>query len=591
MRRLRGTVGLLLLPLLLPLLLIVAAPAQAARREQPRLVLLVVMDQFRQDYWARFGSAFLKAAPSGAAGLKTSLPGAGGKKAVSPGTSVVSGGLNLLLKGGAVFANCHYRHAVTLTAPSHATLATGTSPNAHGIIGNGWFDRAGGRYTTAGRDPVTKLLGAEAASAGASPRWLIGSTLGDELHRATGGRARVISISPKARAAILLGGRRATAAYWLDSKTFHAISSTYYMKELPGWVREFNRQSWAEQYAGKRWTPVDEPNGNPFLTFPQATNSAERRRLAHAIRWSPFLTEVQFALARAAVEHEGLGRGPATDLLALSVSAIDLVGHVYGPDAPQTRDAILRADRNLAEFLGFLEQRIGLRHVWIALSTDHGVAPIPELARQRGLDAGRVSYQEVVQKVETRLRQVYAASPDSSSGAANPKWVVNYSVPHLYLNHALVRKHRLNPDEVARCAAEALLELPGLAAVFTRAELTGCRPGPELSGKVCLSYHPDRGGDLYLVFKRYWMNELSAIPKGTTHGSPHDYDTHVPLILWGRPFRAGTYEAPVSPADLPVTLAAALGIRAPSLATGRVLTKALKRETRNPKSDESRPVH
>ena len=581
MRRLRGTVRLVLLLLLLPLLLIVAAPAQAARREQPRLVLLVVMDQFRQDYWARFGSAF----------LKTSLPGAGGKKAASPGTSVVSGGLNLLRKGGAVFANCHYRHAVTLTAPGHATLATGASPNAHGIIGNGWFDRAGGRYTGADRDLTTKLLGAEPASAGASPLWLIGSTLGDELHRATGGRARVISIAPKARAAILLGGRRATAAYWLDSKTFHAISSTYYMKELPGWVQDFNRQSWAEQYGGKRWAPVDKPNGNPFLTFPQATNSAERLKLARAIRWSPFLTEVQFALARAAVEHEELGRGPTTDLLALSVSAIDLVGHVYGPDAPQTRDAVLRADRNLAEFLGFLEHRIGLRHVWIALSADHGVAPMPERARREGLGAGRVAYQDVVRKVETRLRHLYAARSGSSSSAANQKWVLNYSVPHLYLNHALVRKHRLNPDEVARRAAEALLKLPGLAAVYTRAELTGCRPGPEMPGKVCLSYHPDRGGDLYLVFKRYWMNELSTIPKGTTHGSPHDYDTHVPLILWGRPFRAGTYEAPVSPADLPVTLAAALGIRAPSLATGRVLTKALKRETRNPKSDESRPVH
>ena len=573
MRRLRGTVGLLLL--------VVAAPAQAPRQEQPRLVLLVVMDQFRQGYLARFRSAFLKTAPSGA----------GGKKAASPGTSVVSGGLNLLLKGGAVFANCHYRHAVTLTAPGHATLVTGASPNAHGIISNGWFDRARGRYTGADRDPTTKLLGAKSASAGASPRWLIGSTLSDELHRATGGRARVIAIAPKSRSAILLGGRRTTAAYWLDPKTLHAISSTYYMKELPGWVRDFNRQSWAEQYAGRRWTPVDKPDGNPFLTFPQATSSAERLKLARAIRYSPFLTEIQFALARAAVEHEGLGRGPTTDLLALSVSAIDLVGHVYGPDAPQTRDAVLRANRNLAEFLGFLEQRIGLRHVWIALSADHGVAPMPEQARREGLDAGRVSHRDVVQKVETRLRRHYAASSGSSSGAANQKWVVNYSVPHLYLNHALVRKHRLNPAKVAGRAAEALLELPGLAAVFTRAELTGCRPGPELPGKVCLSYHPERGGDLYLVFKRYWMNELSAIPKATTHGSPYDYDTHVPLILSGRPFRAGTYEAPVSPADLPVTLAAALGIRTPSLATGRVLTEALRSETRNPKSDESRPVH
>ena len=571
MRRFRGTVGLLLL--------VLVAPAQAARREQPRLILLVVMDQFRQDYLTRFRSAFLKTAPAGAAGLGSA----------SPGGSAVSGGLNLLLEDGAVFANCHYRHSVTVTAPGHATLATGASPNTHGIISNGWFDRVRGRYTTAGHDPATNLLGATSTSPGTSPRWLIGSTLGDELHRATKGRARVISISYKARSAVLAAGKQATAAYWLDPKTLSAISSNYYMRALPGWVRRLNVRDWAKQYGGKPWIPVDNPDGKPFLIFPKATNSAERMKLVRAIIYSPFLTDIEFALARAAVEHERLGRGPATDLLVLNTSAIDLVGHISGPDSPQTRDAILRADRGLAEFLQFLEERIGLRNVWIAFSADHGVAPIPELARQRGLDAGRVPRQKVVQRIESRLRQLYPASLDSNS-TANPKWVVGYPVPHLYLNQALIRERRLNPDEVARRAAEALLKLPGLAAVFTRAELIGCRPGPELPGKVCRSYHPDRGGDLYLVFKRYWMSG-AANAKGTTHGSPYCYDTHVPLILWGHPFRAGTYEAPVSPADLPVTLAAALGIRAPSLATGRVLTEALKREIRNPKSDDPRPVH
>ena len=587
MRWFRGTVGLLLLPLHL----IVAAPAQAARQEQPRLILLVVMDQFRQDYLTRFRSAFLKAAPYGAAGLKAAPAGAAGQKAGSPGGSAVSGGLNLLLEGGAVFANCHYRHALTVTAPGHATLATGAFPNVHGIISNGWFDRVRGRYTTAGHDPATKLLGATSASAGASPRWLIGSTLGDQLHRATKGRARVISISYKARSAVFTAGKQATAAYWLDPKTLSAISSTYYMRDLPDWVRRLNVRDWVAQYGGKPWTPVDDSNGKPFLIFPKATNSAERVKLVRAISHSPFLTDIEFGLARAAVEHEQLGRGPATDLLVLNPSAIDLVGHVYGPDARQTRDAVLRADRSLAGFLRFLEERIGLRHVWIAFSADHGVAPIPEIARQRGLDAGRVSKREVSGKIETRLNQLYGARSDRTSGKAKPRWVVDYPVPHLYLNQALIRERRLNPDEVARRAAEALLKLPGLAAVFTRAALIDCRPGSELLGKVCRSYHPDRGGDLYLVFKRHWMSGLAGSSKGTTHGSPYCYDTHVPLILWGHPFRAGTYEAPVSPADLPVTLAAALGIRAPSLATGRVLTEALKRETQNPKSDDPRPVH
>ncbi len=541
--------ALLALVFLVPTLF--SAPATGPQR--PRLVLLLVMDQFRQEYLVRHRASF------------------------------VPGGFNLLLERGAVFSNCHYLYASTLTAPGHTVIATGSYPNASGIIGNEWFDRASGRYTTAERDPAEKLLGAEKASPGASPRWLIGSTLADELRLATGGQGRVISISGKARSAILPGGKGANAAYWFEEDTLYAISSSYYAKDLPGWVKQFNAQNWAEQSSGKPWGPADRPNAEPFTTFPKATDAAERRKLARAVTESPFATDAQFALARAAVENEKLGSGPATDLLALSVSAIDKVGHDFGADSPRTRDTILRADRAIAEFLRFLDSRIGLDHVWIGFSADHGIAPMPEVAQQVRLDAGRVPNQAVVRKIETTLSQVYRASQAGDSGAsaggasnsAAEKWVENYSVPHLYLNQAVIRKRQLDSAEVARRAADAVLELGSFAAVFTRAELAGCRPGPDLLGKVCLSYHQERGGDLYLVFKPFWMYELSDNPKGVAHGTPYSYDTHVPLILFGAPFRAGAYYAPASPADLAVTLAAALGINAPALATGRVLAEAL----------------
>jgi len=545
---------LFLLFLLAPL-----AAAPAPTPERPRLVLLLVMDQFRQEYLVRHRASF------------------------------TSGGFNLLLERGAVFANCHYAYATTLTAASHAVIATGAYPNATGIIGNEWFDRASGRHTTAERDPREKLLGAESASPGVSPHWLIGSTLADELRLAGGGQARVISISPKARSAVLLGGMGANAAYWFDGKTVHAVSSTYYMDELPSWVLEFNAENRAEQYAGKPWVPVDNPKGEPFLVFPKAAGPSERQELAEQIIDSPFAMEIQFALARAAVEKEKLGSGRATDLLALSLSSIDEVGHILGPDAPGTRDTILRADRAVADFLRFLDRRIGLANVWVAFSADHGIAPLPEVAQQYRLRAGRVSRQTVVEQIESKLNQAYAVSPGQPAGGAEEKWVVYYSPPHLYLNQKRIRQRRLDAAQVARRAAEALLELEGIGAVFTRAELAGCRGGTDLLGKVCLAYYFERGGDLFVVFQPYWMHELSDHPKGTWHGTHYSYDTHVPLLLWGAPFRAGIYYTPSSPADLSVTLAAALGINAPPLATGRVLAEALQPAANNSKSQIRNP--
>ncbi|MGH8245825.1 MAG: alkaline phosphatase family protein, partial [Gammaproteobacteria bacterium] len=193
----------------------------AAPTERPRLVLVLMLDQFRQEYMVRYRAQF------------------------------VPGGFRYLLERGAVFANCNYPYTSTLTAPGHAVIATGAYPNAHGVIGNEWFDRASGRETKADRDVNEKLVGTPPDSPGASPHWLIGSTLADELRLATTGRSRAIGISPKGRSAILMVGKSANAAYWFDNATLHAISSTFYMKELPGWVRRFNAQDWAAKYASK----------------------------------------------------------------------------------------------------------------------------------------------------------------------------------------------------------------------------------------------------------------------------------------------------------------------------------------------------
>jgi predicted AlkP superfamily pyrophosphatase or phosphodiesterase len=506
---------------------------------KPRLILLLVMDQFRQDFLDRHRAAF------------------------------VPGGFRLLIERGAVFANCNYQYATTLTAPGHAVISTGSYPMSNGIIGNDWYDPASGSMTTSDRDSGVKLLGAANDSPGSSPHWLVGSAFGDELRLASNGRSRVLAISVKARAAVLPGGKGANAAYWLDPDTLHAISSTYYMKDLPEWVKQFNARDRVAEYAGKPWKPVDNAKGEAFKTFPQAANAAGRSAVGHQVTDSAFVTDIEFALARAAIEHEKLGAGPATDFLSVSVSATDLVGHIYGPDAPETRDAILRADRAIAALLRFVDVRVGLANVWVVLTADHGVAPRAEVANRFGQQAGRVPDQQVIDKVEQALNAAYPPA------AVQEKWVTGYSSPWVFLNHRMIRARELNEAEVARKAAQALLELGGFSAAFTPADLAGCRPAADLLGEVCRGYYAPRAGDVYLVFQPYWIYGMKNAPQGAGHGTPYSYDTHVPLILMGNAFRPGTYYTAASPADIAVTLAVALGINAPALAAGRVLDEAL----------------
>lgn len=516
-----------------------AAPAAAAARK-PRVILLIILDQFRQDFLEQHRASF------------------------------VPGGFRLLLERGAVFENCNYLYSTTLTGPGHAVISSGSYPMSNGIVANSWYDRASRTVTTSDRDTSVKLLGAEKDAPGSSPHWLVGSAFSDELRMASGGRSRVLAIAAKARSAVLPGGKSANAAYWFDSDTLHAVSSTYYQKELPEWVKRFNARDHVADYAGKPWKPVDSAKAEPFQTFPQAADAAGRRGVAQRVYDSPFITDLEFALARAAVENEKLGSGAATDFLSISISATDFVGHIYGPDAPQTRDTILRADRDIAELLRFLDARLGLANVWVALTADHGVAPRAEFAKEYGLDAGRVADEQIVQAVEKALDQAYPAAVGRGE-----KWVRFYEFPYVFLNHERIAARRLNEAEATRHAAQALLDLPGIAAAFTPADLAGCQPSPELIGEVCRANYPPRAGNVYLVFKPYWIYDLKDAPKGTGHGTPYSYDTHVPLILMGSAFRAGSYYSAASPADLVVTLAAALGINRPALSTGQVLAEAL----------------
>jgi arylsulfatase A-like enzyme len=521
------------LALVLPLLLAAVPQAQApsAGAPQVRLVLLIAADQFRPDYLARFG------APT--AGFRT------------------------LMTRGAVFTDAHLEHGITVTAVGHATMLSGATPMVSGIIDNAWYDRATKANVESITDTTVQIVGADTdGGVGASPRRLLSTTLGDQLKLASSaapGSAhapRVIGVSLKDRSAILPAGHAADAAYFARSGRF--VTSTYYRPALPAWVEAINARRIPEGYAGKRW--VFEGGEH---TFPAEVGTA----LNTAVATSPVGNELVLAMARAAIEHERLGQRGVTDVLTVSFSSNDSVGHKYGPESPEVRDITRHTDRQIQQLLDEVDRRVGLAHTLVAFTTDHGVAPLPDASAALRLPGGRFKAQAVRDAVQTALDATFG------TGA----WIERATLPHVYLDHALLASRGVNAVEARRVAADAAAAVPHVARVYTRdAILAGAVTGDQISQRVTRGYHRARSGDLHVVLEPLWTTAVD----GTSHGTPYNYDSHIPLVLMGPGVAAGTYHERVALNDLAPTLATLLGIEPPSGSQGRVLQVALRQGPR-----------
>ncbi|PYP82115.1 MAG: hypothetical protein DMF61_27275 [Blastocatellia bacterium AA13] len=308
-----------------------AAAFGSAYDAHPKLVVVIVIDQFRGDYLERYRNRFGE------------------------------GGFRLFLDRGAYFPDCYYDYANTRTAPGHATLFTGAYSSGHGIISNEWWDPKKKKAVTSVEDENTKLIGVDSKDPGVSPHNLLSTTLGDELKLATQGKARVFGISLKDRAAILPAGFAGDGAYWIDKNTGAWITSTYYRNELPEWVKSFNDAKRADKYLNKEWK---DGSGNVLRSTTPKANGG----FYDVVGATPFGNDYELEFARELVLYEHLGTGPATDLLSVSLSANDILGHEVGPDSPQMEAMALALDRQLADFFNFLGHQLGMANVWIALS-------------------------------------------------------------------------------------------------------------------------------------------------------------------------------------------------------------------------------
>jgi len=530
-------------------------PPQAKDDKHPKLVVLVVFDQMRGDYLQKWQPLFGE------------------------------GGFKRLQNDGAWFTNCHYPYAYTLTAAGHTSLVTGTTPSKHGIIGNEWFDRATRTQvasTTAPPEEVRK---------GGGPYRRKAESVGDVLLRVLTGKSRVASFSIKERSAILMAALRAQFVYWMSSTGGRFKTTPYYREDPHAWVNAFNKAKPADRWLSKSWDrfqpsldyiahsgPDDfalEGTGNsqgrtfphPFKFAKTKDEKANVQNYYNAVVNSPMGSELLFDFVKSAITTEKLGQTDSVDLLCVSFSSNDYVGHTWGPDSQEVLDITLRSDALMKELLTFLDETVGKDKYYVALSADHGVSPMPESAKAQGKDASRVDPDYLTTKSESFLNKKYLAP-----GKKAP-WLEKSSNAWIYFNHATLKEHTLEQQDVEDALAAWYREQPGILDAFTRTEVMNgrSREPAGLFQQIKRSFHPECSGDVMVVIKPYHMlspPNLSDNPTKNptyraTHGTPHPYDTHVPLLVMGPRIVPGTRDTRVTPQAMASILAEALNVPAP----------------------------
>lgn len=521
----------------------------------PKLVVVIVVDQFRYDFLERFADLF------------------------------GNGGFRRLMNQGALFTNANFSFVPTFTACGHAAIFSGSVPAQNGIVGNNWFDREAGKVRVMVSDDMARQVtgkGAEGETGVASPRALIGTTIGDQMRLATNLRSKVVAVSFKDRSAVLPGGQRPNGAFWFSESIGEFVSSDYYSRELPQWVRKFNTTTRPDKYFGAKWErllPAEayargqasnldlQTSSSLGKSFPHTVTGGEDKpgpKFYRSFVVTPFASEYLKEFGKTAIEAEQLGADAFTDLFSISFSSPDLAGHYYGPDSQEVIDTFVRLDRAIADLLDFIDRRVGLRNTIVAVTGDHGVAPVPEYAKALGFDAERVESSAVTEAANSALTARFGEG----------KWVQAFVNDQLYLDQKVIADRKADPAEAERIAGEAALARRGVVDFFTRTQIVGgFMPDTQIARRVVNGFNRKRSGDVWVITRPFWFFVEFGLP--TTHGSPYSYDTHVPVILFGAGVRPGRYNAECTPSDIAPTLAVLLGVEQPSNRVGRVLVEAI----------------
>jgi predicted AlkP superfamily pyrophosphatase or phosphodiesterase len=509
--------------------LLLLTQSRAATAPKPKLVVVVVVDQFRYDYLTRFRQDY-------------------------------HGGLDRLLSQGADFTNAFYAQVPTVTAVGHSLMLTGAMPAVSGIVSNSWYDRGEGKVVTSVCDWTVNVVGAPQPKEGekctdsdpASPKRLLVTTLGDEL-RDVHPASKVIGISIKARGAILPSGHSANGAFWFDDGTGNFVTSSFYMDKLPGWAAEFNNKKLASALVERKWDGFPKwdfhSTGKPYAKLPA----------------SPWGNELIEQFAETAIGGEKLGQHESTDLLTVSFSSNDYVGHAVGPNAPEVRDMAIRTDQLLGKLFSAIEKNVGMRNAVIVLSADHGVASTPAHDEAFHTPGGYLE-QDTEAAAETALTQAFGNGEWLIRGAGETSLYLNWDTIHKARNSV---GQRIEDADIFRVVRDSLLGNPKLhvARVYDKNQLANGVSGDFVAQAATNSYYPKRSGDLQIIFDPGYLPGKS----GTSHFSPWAYDRHVPMLLMGPGIKEGRYDQNVQVNDLAPTLATLLDIQTPSGSSGHVL--------------------
>ncbi len=517
----------------------------------PKLVVGIVVDQMRSDYIARYWN------------------------------KLSDNGFKRLVNNGFYCKNTNYNYVPTFTGPGHTSIYTGTTPASHGIIANEWYSRETGKMMYCTDDKTVKTIGSDSKAGLMSPKNMLATTMGDELRISSLKKSKVIGLALKDRSSILPAGHSANAAYWFDGNLGGFISSSHYMNELPKWVSDFNGKQTARQYLQQGWTtllPIEQyteslpddnnyesaPNKKDKPVFPYEYNEFIQKKDFDIIRSTPWGNTITKDFALETLKAEQLGKDEYTDMLCISFSATDYVGHSYGPKSIEIEDVYLRLDKDIAELLNGLDKEIGTDNYVLFLTADHGACDVPAHLKDMKIPGGYINHSKMAKELKAYLNQVYGDT-----------LVLSYSNQQVFLNDAGIAAKKLDKMQVEKTCAEFMLKYDGVGETYTTESLRTQEYGEgAFRHLVQKGYNFKRSGDVSVCFQPAWM-EFGE--KGTSHGAEFSYDTHVPLLFYGAGIPQGSTVRSIHIVDIAPSICMLLNIPFPDACSGKPIEELFRK--------------
>ena len=536
---------------LLPFILLFQLITAQQQVSSPKLIVGIVVDQMRNDYiyryWERYGN----------------------------------GGFKRLVNEGYYFRNCHYNYIPTYTGPGHCSIYTGTTPRAHGIIANEWFVKTQGKETYCVLDSAVKTIGSNSKAGQMSPQHQKSSTIGDEMKISSNGKAKVFAVALKDRSAILPAGHAADGAFWFDDASGNFISSSWYMQELPGWLKVFNDKKLPAKYLQQDWNTLAYPEGytnslpdnNPYEgvhngkdkpTFPYSYKQQVESGKWSIIKSTPYGNSLTKDLAIECLKSENLGKDAITDLLSISFSSPDIIAHTYGPRAMEVEDVYLRLDKDLEELLKSIDQLVGTGQYVVFLTADHGGADVPKHLMDNKIPAGYLSESKLFELTNSYLEKTYGEKGLISS----------LSNEQIFLNEKKIAERKLDISVIETDLCKFLVGINGVAEAYPSGVMKFSNfDNNDLRSLLQNGYNHKMSGNVCIVLNPAWMDYAE---KGTTHGAGYNYDTHVPLIFFGKGIAKGETHSYTGITQIAPTICELIKINQPNACISEPLNDKIK---------------